>query len=399
MNADLDQQGVPDPAQAQALGFNPEALARLGVRVQRDIDARKYDGARILVARRGVPVLDLTLGYADRETGRKLEHDAVFSIMSISKVMTAVALLRCVERGEVSLLSRVAQFIPEFAARGKERVTVGQLLTHTAGLGMQPAPLPLDQLGQLEKCVAAICHLPLESTPGDIVSYSASTGFTILGEIVRRLDARNRPFRKILEEDIFLPLGMKDTVFGRREDLEARRVPVVIRDADSPEMNPAFVTGRDRSIVESSEYPSGGGSFSSAEDLMRFAEMLRLGGALDGVRILSPATVELMTRNQTGLKPNSMMNSSRALHGMAPFPAFLGLGLFLRGEGIFPSHIPPLASGATFGGWGLGSTAFWTDPHREVTFVALTAGLMERIRNLLRFGELGDMVLASVEEP
>lgn len=391
-----ETQGVT-PAASQ-LGFDPAALARVAGRVTADIQAARYDGARIVVARRGTPVLDLTLGYADRAKDRMLKPDSVFSIMSISKVMTAVALLRCVERGEVSLLTPVAHVIPEFARRGKERVTIGQVLTHTAGLGMAPAPLPVDQLGDLGKAVAAICELPLESAPGEIVSYSAMTGFTILAEVVRRLDAAKRPFRTIMAEDLFQPLGMKDSAFGLPARLAERRVPVVVRDDDAPELNRAFLAARDQGVTESTELASGGATFSTAQDLLRFAEMLRLGGALEGQRILSPAMVRAMTRNQTGDKPNSMMNSSRALHGMAPFPAYLGLGTFLRGEGIFPSHIASLASPGTFGGWGLGSMGFWVDPEREVSFVALTAGIMERIRNLLRFQALGDMVLASLVE-
>lgn len=384
---------------AVEMGFDPQALQRVEARVRRDIEGERYDGARILVARRGVPVLDLTLGYAERETARMLEPDAVFSIMSISKVMTAVALLQCVERGDLSLLTPVSQVIPEFAQRGKALVTVGQILTHTAGLGMAQAPLPVDQLGQLEKSVAAICAMPLESSPGETVSYSAMTGYTILGEVIRRLDARGRPLRKILEEDVFLPLGMMDTVWGLRASQQHRRVPVVVRDPDAPELNRKFLADRDRGVVESTELPSGGATFSTAQDILRFGEALRLGGALEGGRVLSPGMVELMTRNQTGDKPNSMMNSSRALHGMAPFPAYLGLGVFLRGEGIFPSHMATLCSPRTFGGWGLGSMGFWVDPEREMTFVALTSGIIERIRNLLRFQALGDMVLASLVKP
>jgi CubicO group peptidase (beta-lactamase class C family) len=391
-----DTQGVT-PA-AAGLGFDPAALARVAPRVATDIEASKYDGARILVARRGTPVLDLTLGYAERDSDRMLKPDAVFSIMSISKVMTAVALLRCVERGEVSLLTPVSHVIPEFARRGKERVTIGQVLTHTAGLGMAQAPLPVDQLGDLQKAVAAICELPLESTPGEIVSYSAMMGFTLLAEVVRRLDAAKRPFRTIMAQDIFQPLGMDDSAFGLPARLAQRRVPVVVRDTDAPELNRAFLAARDKGVTETTELASGGATFSTAPDLVRFAEMLRNGGALDGKRILSPAMVQAMTQNQTGDKPNSMMNSSRALHGMAPFPAFLGLGTFLRGVGIFPSHMATLASPGTFGGWGLGSMGFWVDPERELTFVALTSGVMERIRNLLRFQALGDMVLASLVE-
>src|SRR5205085_7432501 len=113
----------------------------------------------------------------------------------------AVALLRCVERGDLSLLTPVSHIMPDFAKRGKDRVTVGQVITHTAGLGMAQAPLPVDQLGDLDKAVAAICELPLESTPGEIVSYSAMMGFTILADVVRRLDPAKRPFRTIMHED------------------------------------------------------------------------------------------------------------------------------------------------------------------------------------------------------
>ncbi|HVZ45480.1 MAG TPA: serine hydrolase domain-containing protein [Ramlibacter sp.] len=385
-------------AAAAQLGFDPQSLARVAGKVSADIAASKYDGARIMVARRGQTVLDLTLGYAQRDADRMLKPDSAFSIMSISKVMTAVALLRCVERGQVSLITPVSHIIPEFAKRGKERVTVGQILTHTAGLGMAPAPLPVDQLGDLDRAVAAICDLPLESAPGEIVSYSAMTGYTILAGVVKRLDEKQRAFRHIMAQDVFEPLQMRDTSFGLAPHLASRRVPVIVRDPDAPELNKAFLAARDNGATESTELASGGATFSTAQDLVRFAEMLRLGGALDGKRILSPAMVRAMVRNQTGDRPNSMFNSSRALHGMAPFPAYLGLGTFLRGEGIFPSHIAMLASPSSFGGWGLGSMGFWVDPERELTFVALTSGVMERIRNLLRFQALGDMVLASIVE-
>lgn len=395
MNARILAQGTVNPAEA---GFDAERLKRVGERIAADIGAERYDGARILVARRGIPALDLTIGFAERATSRPLAQDAMFSIMSISKVMTAVALLQAVERGEVSLLQPAASIIPEFGQRGKERITVYQLLTHTAGLSMGPAPLPVEKLGNLEECVKAICGVAPESTPGENVAYSASQGFTILAEITRRVGGGKRRYGQILKEDVFDPLGMKDTTVGFHKRDAARRVPVVVRDLDSPELNPKFQADRDASINENTELPSGGGTFSTAMDILRLAEALRRGGELDGRRILSPAMVEYMRQNHTGDRPNGMMTTSRALHGMAAFPAFLGLGLFLRGTGVFPSHMPTLASPQTFGGWGLGSMAFWVDPVRDVSFVMLTAGIMERIRNLMRFQRIGDMVLASLVE-
>ncbi len=381
-----------------AISFDLKKLVKVEQRVKLDIEQSKYDGARIMVAHRGETVFDLTVGYAERDSKRLMQSDAVFSVMSISKVMTAIALLQCVERGDLSLLTPVAHIIPEFAKRGKDKVTVGQVLTHTAGLGMAPVALPIDEIGVLAKSVAAICELPLESTPGELVSYSAMTGFTILAEIVRRLDAKKRDFRKIMADDVLEPLGMQDASFGLPDRLKKRRVPVIVRDDDAPELNRKFLAARDQAVTPETELASGGATFATAGDILKLGEALRLGGTLNGNRVLSSAMVRLMTTNQTGLKPNGMMNSSRALHSMSPFPAFLGLGVFLRGEGLFPSHIASLASPGTFGGWGLGSMGFWVDPEREVTFVALTSGVMERIRNLIRFQVIGDMVLSSLIE-
>lgn len=377
--------------------MDPGALARVGDRIRRDIDERRYDGARVVVARRGVRVLDLTLGFAERDAGRAMQDDALFSIMSIQKVMTAMLVMQRIERGEISLLTPVAEIVPEFAARRKDRVTVGQLLTHTAGLTPGYAPLPVDRLGNLDEAVAAICALPLVSSPGEQVSYSVAMGFTMLAEVVRRLDGGGRTFREMLRADLFEPLGMADTMMGFPQRLSGRRVPVVIRDDDAPEI-PASVIARDRAVTESTELPSGGSTFATADDILRLAEALRQGGRLGDARVLSPASVRLMSSNQTGAMPNSMMESSRALHGMPAFPAFLGLGLFLRGEGIFPSHMPSFACNGTYGGWGLGSAAFWVCPRDEVSFVMLTSGIMERIRNLLRFQRLGDVVLAAVRD-
>ena len=236
-----------------AMGFDLKKLGRVEQRVKQDIEQSKYDGARILVARRGEKVLDLTLGYAERDTKRVMQPDAVFSVMSISKVMTAIALLQCVERGDLSLLTPVAQIIPEFAKRGKDKVTVGQVLTHTAGLGMAPVALPADEIGVLAKSVAAICELPLESTPGELVSYSAMTGFTILAEIVRRLDAKKRHFRTIMADDVLDPLGMKDASFGLPDRLRKRRVPVIVRDDDAPELNRKFLAARDQVVTAETE--------------------------------------------------------------------------------------------------------------------------------------------------
>jgi CubicO group peptidase (beta-lactamase class C family) len=188
---------------------------------------------------------------------------------------------------------------------------------------------------------------------------------------------------------------MTQTAMGMPDRLRPNRVPLAVR-ADTAELNPVALATRDRITDETTELPSGG-VFSTAADMLRFAEMLRCQGTLDGNTIISPASLLLMRRNHTGDKPNSLMSATRTLHGFGPFPAYLGLGLFLRGEGIFPSLFGSLSSPETFGGFGLGSTTLWVDPSRDLTFVALTSGLMERIESLLRFQALSDIVIGGLQ--
>jgi CubicO group peptidase (beta-lactamase class C family) len=377
------------------LSFNDAHLGYLEKRISTDIEAGKYDGARILAAVGGKTIVDLTAGYAERATAKALTPDAVFSVMSLTKIMTAICIMRLVERGRLALTTRVASIIPEFAQRGKDRITVTQLLVHTAGLGSTPIPVAAEKAGNLAEAALAVCTVAPETVPGEFVNYSGQSAFTILGEIVVRLDEKGRAFRDILREDIFEPLGMENTAMGMPDRLRPKRVPLAVR-AVTPELNVKALETRDRVADETTELPSGG-VFSTAADMSRFAEALRGKGTLDGKTILSPASLHLMRQNHTGNKPNSLLSAARTIHGFAEFPAYLGLGLFLRGSGIFPSLFGSLSSPQTFGGFGLGSTTLWVDPERDITFVALTSGLMERIESILRFQALSDIVIGGLE--
>jgi CubicO group peptidase (beta-lactamase class C family) len=250
-------------------------------------------------------------------------------------------------------------------------------------------------LGNLEVIVAAVCQMGPESLPGQEVSYSPITAHAILAEIVRRLDGGNRSFREILAADLFQPLGMKNTALGLPKNLAARRVPVLVRDRSEGLFPPEMLEAFNALLKEDTEIPAGG-AVSTAMDIFRWAETLRRGGELDGVRVLSPAILKTATTNHTGLRPNSLWNYARELRGWDEFPAFLGLSFFLRGTGIFPTYFGTMASPGTFGGIGAGSTLFWVDPERDLTFVCLTAGLLEESHSVERFQRLSDLVHAAV---
>jgi CubicO group peptidase (beta-lactamase class C family) len=387
--------GAETPSDPAAVGIDPERLRRLPAAIARDVEAGQYDGAVIIVGRHGRIVLHEAIGQSDASSQRKARRDDIFAIMSLTKPMATALLLTRFERGELQLTSPVAEFIPEFGAKGKQRITIAQLLGHMGGIGGH-LPVPANVLPDLAACVAAVSALAPVAVPGQVVSYSPFAAQSVLAEIVRRLDGGRRPYRQILHDEIFAPLGMRDTSLGRRPDLEPRRVPIVVRDRREARSRPELWESFNDLLREGAEVPAAG-AFSTAYDCYRFAEMLRRGGQLDGARILSPLTVDLATANYTGNKPNMDSRAfARETRGWGEFPAYLGLGFYLRGAGIFPNYHGSLASPRTYGHAGAGSALFWVDPLRDMTFVGLTAGLMEETYSIERWQRLSDIALASI---
>jgi len=391
-------QGNTDVGTQKDLGFDPDRLSRLPKAIEQDTARGLYDGAAFLVARRGNIILHDAIGQTDPENNRSAKKDDVFFIMSITKQLTTALVLMRIDSGELALTTPVADIIPEFGQKGKQRINVQHLLTHMSGISTEMPPnLPLEQAGDLQTYVTAACEQRLLVIPGKGVSYNPFTAHAILGEMVRRLDGGERPFRQIMAEDLLQPLGMTDSSMGLRPDLAERRVPVIVRDRTPGLFDPMLLEATNILFAEHTEIPAGG-VFSTVFDLYRFSEMLRRGGELEGTRYLSPTIVDLATTNHTGTHRNDLFDYAREEYGWPEFPAYLGLTFFLRGEGIFPTHLGLTTSPGTFAALGAGSTLFWVDPERELTFVCLTAGLLEEAASCLRFQRLSDLVVAAVVE-
>ena len=379
------------------LGFDAGRFDRLRATIEADVTAERYDGAVVLVARGGQVALHEAIGWADRAARRRATVDDVFSVFSVTKTLTTAAVLTRVDRGDLALTTAVADVLPEFGTRGKQRITVAQLLSHMSGLAAGLPPLPMEQLGDLDAFVAAACRQPLEAAPGACVHYSAITAHALLAEVVRRLDGGRRRFRDILDEDVLRPLGMRDTALGLRADLAKRKVPIVVRDRSPGVFEPELLEAFNGLVTAETEIPAAG-AVSTVADLFRFAEMLRREGELDGYRLLSPALVRLALTNQTGDLPNGFYAFACEQRGWDPFPANIGLSFFLRGSGLFPTYLGVTSSARTFAGLGAGSSMYWVDPERDLTFVLLTAGLLEETHNLDRCQRLSDLVQAAVVE-
>ena len=383
-------------AELATLGVDGARLARVRDAILRDIEAEQYDGAALIVHRRGVPILEVIEGFADRDGERPLARDAVFATFSSGKQMTVVAVLQCVEKGLLHLHTPVAEVIPEFAANGKRRMTLAQLLSHTSGIAALPPPtLPPQSMGDLQAFVAAMCQTAPESIPGTRVRYSILPGHAVMAEMVRRVDGGRRPFRQIMKEEVFDPIGMTETALGLPDDLRKRFCRIVVRDRSDGLLDPDMLEAWNLMLQPETEIPAGG-YVTTIGDFARFAEMLRGGGELEGGRVLSPATIELATRNQTGEMPNDIWDYAVEARGWPVFPAYLGLGFFLRGEGGHPTSLGSLASPRSFGGVGAGSTAFHVDPKKELSVAFLSTGLMEETRSTERHQRLANLVHAAI---
>ncbi len=374
--------------------LNQTQLNRLSHAIHQDIEDDIYDGGAIIVARRGIIELHEAIGYADRKENRPLVLNSVFNILSVTKAFTDVIILSFIERGKLALTTPVTEIIPELNGNDKEKLTVFHLLTHTAGSPPVLFPVSAELMGNLDAVVKEICKLDLVMTPGKAVSYSPLWGHALLGEILRRTDDNKRALRDIFQDELFGPLEMKDTALGRRKDLGSRIVPIIAHDPDFGDMSGKQVEEHNAFITETAEIPWMG-AVSTVYDLFRFAEMLRCEGELNGVRILSPASVRQATTIQTGNLVNDYYIKVMEEHDVQPPPANIGLDLLIKGKEISPNSMGTLTSSGTYGKFGLGGTGFWVDPEREVTFVFLRSGLLEHYNDTVSYQRLSDMAIAA----
>ena len=375
------------------VGMDPQRIERFFSVIEKKISEKWLYGGAFLLARKGKIVAARGVGQAEPKNNRSAKPDDIFCLFSTTKPITATMLLMKADQGDVRLWDTVATYIPEFAAAGKRNVTVAQVLTHTAGFATLPFDWPMSKWADWEATIARICAQPLEHEPGTAVHYHALTGSWILAEIARRVDGGKRSFAQMCAEDLYGPLGMKDSYMGVRSDMEARRVPLQALDTGGVPFPIEFLTAFNN--LQGAVVP-GGGSYSTIFDLARFYQMWLNGGELNGVRLLSPAMVDLATTIHTGDMEDRLIEPIRVTMHWPKIPANRGLGFWIRGTGIFPTYFGSLASPRTFGHAGASSIMAWADPARELVFIGLTSGLIEEPKSIGRWHLFSDLAQACV---
>ena len=318
---------VPPPlplAAPESQGMSSERLGRLHAEVERFVTDGKHAGVVSLIARNGKIVDWRSWGQRDIEAGLPMEKDTICRIYSMSKIVTSVAALILLEEARFKLDDPVGDYLPELArmkvltggtaekpllADAKTPITIKHLFTHTSGLTYDGDKSPVEKLNRdaklpeatsLADFVRRVSLLPLASEPGERFTYSVS--IDVLGALVEKVSGRG--FGEFLQERLFGPLGMKDTGFSVPPAKEARLAKTYEKGEDG-KLRPAKpVFG-----VEPGPGPKleagGAGLFSTTGDYARFMQMLLNGGELEGVRVLSRKTVELMMANHLDHMPRT----------------------------------------------------------------------------------------------
>lgn len=313
------------------LGIASERLTRIDRFLQQYVDSNRISGAVALVLRDGQVAYQRALGWNDREARRPMTQDAIFRIASQSKAITSVAILMLVEEGKISLDDPVSRFIPAYArttvasradsgrtvSPARRQITIHDLLTHTAGIsygtdafiapqyaakGLGSAAgrgwYTADKSELVCETMERLATLPFAGQPGEAFVYGYNTD--ILGCVVER--ASGISLEEFIRTRITTPLGMTDTHFFLPLSKRARLVTVYATDSagraarapNGPHGQGDYVEGPRRNFA------GGAGLLSTARDYGRFLQMMLNRGELDGVRILSPKTIDLMTTNQIG---------------------------------------------------------------------------------------------------
>ena len=370
--------------------FSAERLARIDAVLQQYVDENRLAGAVALVLRDGQTAYEKAVGWSDKEAGRRMAPTTIFRIASQTKAITSAAVLVLLEEGKLTLNDPVSRYIPSFAnskvairndaaapgtapeiVPARRPITIRDLLTHTAGIsygtdrhvapmyeakGLGPAAgfgwYTADKSEPVCDTMERLGTLPFVAQPGEAWVYGYNTD--ILGCIVEK--ASGSPLDAFVKTRITGPLGMKDTQFFLPAEQRDRLAAVytigadgkIARAPDGPRGQGNYVEGPRKSFA------GGAGLLSTARDYSRFLEMTRNGGVLDGVRILSPRTIALMTTNQIG-----------ALHS----PNGLGFGLGFETTDRYGAN--GLDSEGAYGWSGAYATMYRVDPEARLVLVLM----------------------------
>jgi CubicO group peptidase (beta-lactamase class C family) len=354
---------LPAIAPLHAASFN-----EIPGKMQALVDQGQVSGVVTLVATKDQILHCEAVGKSDLASGRDMRKDDIFWIASMSKPITAVAVAMLADEGKLRYDDPVEKYLPEFGkqslvvestpdrrvlGRPAHPITLRELLTHTSGLGEYVVTDPHWTLSEMTKVIA---REPLRFAPGSRWGYSTA-GIDTLGRVVEVVSGQ--PFAQFVQQRIFDPLGMKDSTFWLTPEQAQRFATNYRLNPDTGKLEPAVIAYMYGGAVTDHARPAlgGAGIFSTAQDVAKFYQMMLRGGELGGKRLLQPATVTELTRNQTG--------------ELATRPGMTwGLGFCTVRDPKAMEANGALTAGS-FGHGGAHGTNSWADPTRGVIYIIM----------------------------
>ena len=354
----------------EALGLDPSRLALIDDLVNEGLSQSKMPGAVVVVGRRGGVALRKAYGF--RQTMPQqvpMTIDTVFDLASLTKpIATATSVMVLIQQGKIDVNATVATYLPDFAANGKDKITVRHLLTHVGGLIADNSIK--DYSGTPEQSIANIMALKPDAEPGQEFTYS-DVGFIVLGEIVKKVSGKN--VHEFSQEAIYAPLGMTETGYLPGDALKARA-------AVTEQREDRWMQGE---VHDPRAYALGGvaghaGLFSTADDLSKYAVMMLNGGRLGDTEILNPATFQLMT---------TAVDVPRGRRALG-WDARTG----------YSSNRGDLMSSQAFGHGGFTGTGIWIDPATDLFVLFLSNRVHPDGKGLVNplIGRIGTMAGAAL---
>ena len=385
---------------AESVGMDAARLERIGPAMQAYVDRGIYAGVSTIIARRGIVVQEGQYGFRDREAALPMTDDTIFRLYSMTKPIICAALMTLFEEGRFRLIDPVARYVPSFAslkvlqadgarADPKRPVMVRDLMTHCSGLSyhfLEDTPVGrmyadsklINPKVPLAAAIDDLARYPLAFEPGSRWNYSV--GIDVAARVVEVISGQT--LADFLRERVLEPLGMVDTSFavseGKRNRLAAiyGRPDLVAPGQTFKKSFAQWLSGVNDRLDVTQTYPvdmpatfqrGGHGLFGTARDYFRFAQMQANGGELEGVRILSRKTLELMHANHL---PLSLL--PLALDGV-PLPGY-GFGLGSR-VALDVAQTGAPGSVGEFGWAGAAKTHYWVDPVEQIVGVFMTQSM------------------------
>lgn len=388
----------------ESVGMAAERLARINPVMQSYVDQGELAGIVTMVARNGKVVHFEKFGDLNMDTGEDIQRDSIFRIYSMSKPITTVAAMMLYEEGKFQLTDPVEKYLPEFKnvmvlngdgklEKQERPLTIQMLMSHTAGLtygvfGNTPVDQQYRKAGilgdqDLAEMVSDLGKIPLQYQPGTRWHYSVSVD--VLGRLIEVVSGQ--PLDQFLDERIFTPLGMHDTFFEVPADKLQRFGTNHQYNPKTQKLEVMDQPATSQFANDVTFFSGGGGLLSTAEDYMRFSQMLLNGGELNGVRILGGKTVDYMTRNH--LNGIFALRSGENAQNRPGSGFGLGFGVV-----VDPAASGVISSQGEYYWGGAAGTIFWIDPVEDLIAIVMVQHMNVQVplRNTMKALTYGAIV-------